>query len=769
MAKHTWLRPNTNAVLGLVIVFLVLALGFTATPALSKSRKAKSDATLTERESEPGQSLDLSQKQRSVTLSFKQLGAWSSLRLKGVDGFQTLFFPIRSDEVVVSAKLRIAYDYSPALIPELSHLKILLNDRIAAVEALPKDKSVGNTRDIDLDPRLFRESNSLQFKLIGHYTRQCEDPSHSSLWLTLSDLGRLELTVARISVANDLKNLPLPFFDRRESTPLRVPFVFAKTPSFGTLQSAGVVASWFGMQARSQGMQFPVSINQLPEGNAVVFLQNGENVEGVKGVANASIALVAHPTNPMAKLLLVSGSNDVEISRAAHAIALISHTLAGQMVALTKELDAAARKPYDAPAWIPTDRPVRFGELMRPDEMKVHAYYPDAIRMNYRAPPDLFVWRSAGVPTNLKFRATHLPGHQNSTLNVGLNSNLVRTFALNQSTTKAQDADATGTTKIDGSGIRSESIHLPPYALNGRDQLQFNYYFDVIKQGECQSLPPNNLEGSIDPESTIDFSDFPHYVALPNLAYFSNMGFPFTRMADLSETAVLLPDTPNADELSLYLMLMGRMGESTGYPGLRHTVVSHINVEKVSARDLLVISSATNQSLMIKWKDILPMVQVDGDRRIREPHSTWRPTYRWAQEDIQSKPISPGNFQLAGNASLATIMAFESPLQAKRSVVFFYADKSGDLRKITDVLSDPERSPSIQGDFVVVDDKNINHTKVADTYHMGTLPALSKIRWFLSDQPLVLALMALLACLIIGAVLYKPLQRIVTQRKKQTL
>jgi hypothetical protein len=765
MSNRTGLQPNTNAVLGLVIVFLILAMGFAAPSALAKSRKVKSDAMLTERESEPGQSLDLSQRQRSVTLSFKQLGAWSSLRLKGVDGFQTLFFPIRPDEVVVSAKLRIAYDYSPALIPELSHLKILLNDRIAAVEALPKDKSVGNTRDINLDPRLFRESNSLQFKLIGHYTRQCEDPYHSSLWLTLSDLGRLELTVARISVANDLKNLPLPFFDRKESTPLRVPFVFAKTPSFGTLQSAGIVASWFGMQSKSQGMQFPVSINQLPEGNAVVFLQNGENVEGIKGVANASVSLVAHPTNPMAKLLLVSGSNDAEISRAAHAIALTAHSLAGQMVTITKELDAAVRKPYDAPAWIPTDRPVRFGELLRPEEMRVHAYYPDTIRMNFRAPPDLFVWHSAGVPTNLKFRATHLPSHQNSSLNVGLNSNLVRTFALNQSYAKAPDAETTSTTKLDGTGIRSESIHMPAYALNGRDQLQFSYYFDVIKQGECQSLPPNNLEGTIDPESTIDFSNFPHYAALPNLAYFSTLGFPFTKMADLSETAVLLPDNPNADELGLYLMLMGRMGESTGYPALRHSVVSHINVEKVSTRDLLVISSATNQSLMIKWKERLPMVQIDGDRRIRESHSSWRPTYRWAQEDLQSKPIPAGNLQLAGNASLATIMAFESPLQAKRSVVFFYADKSGDLRKITDALSDPDLIPTIQGDFVVVDDKGVNHTKVSDTYYIGTLPVLSKIRWFLSDQPLVLALLALLACLIIGTVVYKPLQRIVHQRK----
>jgi hypothetical protein len=312
---------------------------------------------------------------RRVTMSLKQLGAWSSIKLRGVDGAQTLAFPVRADEVVVGATLRIGYDYSPALLAELSHLQISLNERIVAVEGLPRDKGVGNERDIVLDPRMFRDNNTLQFKLIGHYTRQCEDPYHSSLWLTLSDLGRLELTLAPVSTSSDLRKLPLPFFDPRENTSLTVPFVFAKAPSQGTLQAAGVVASWFGIQAKNRAVQFPVSLNTLPDGNAVVFLQNGESVDGVKALGNATVALVPHPSNPLAKLLLVSGSNDAELARAARAIALTSHTLAGQSVTVTKEVSAAARKPYDAPAWVPTDRPVRLGELMQPDQMRVHTYY----------------------------------------------------------------------------------------------------------------------------------------------------------------------------------------------------------------------------------------------------------------------------------------------------------------------------------------------------------------------------------------------------------
>ena len=706
--------------------------------------------------------------QRVVSLTMKQMGAWSAVNLRGVDASRTLSFSIRADEVVVAAKLRLAYDYSPALIPELSHLRVLLNERNILLEVLSKDKGLANSREVNLDPRLFGEVNSLRFNLIGHYARQCEDPFHSSLWLTLSDLSRIELTLAPVSRTNDLKYLPAPFFDKRDNQSLRLPFVFTSSPSFGTLKAAGVVASWFGLQAGARGAQFPVSLNALPEGNAVVFMQSGDSIGGVKGAVGSSISIQPHPTQLGAKLLVVTGGTDEELARAARAIALINPTLTGQQVNVTKEMEAAPRQPYDAPAWVPSDRPVRFGELARLEELRVQGYFPEVVRLNYRVAPDLFTWRTPGAPLQLKYRATRLPLHKNSSLNVNLNNSFIQTLALNEPDRNAKEADRQNVLKTPNGSLREESLFLPPYASGGRDQLQLSYFFDVIKEGECRNLPPDNLQAAIDPESTLDFSGFPHYAALPNLAYFSNIGFPFTRMADLSETAVVLPERPNADELGLYLTLMGRMGEATAYPALRHTVIAAADADKMAARDLIVIGSATNQSLMTKWADHLPMVNVDGGRRVREPIARWLPTYRWEQKDVQSTPRQQGSLNLSGGGNLTTVMAFESPLQATRSVVLFYADKAADLRKISDVLTDPERMASIQGDFVVVDDKTVDHAKVSDTYYLGSLPALSKLRWFFSDQPLLLGLIGLLATILLAAIAYRPLRRVVASRTKKS-
>lgn len=705
---------------------------------------------------------------RVVSLTLKQLGAWSAVNLRGVDASRTLSFSIRADEMVVAAKLRLAYDYSPALIPELSHLRVLLNERTTMLEALPKDKGLANAREVNLDPRLFGELNNLRFNLIAHYTRQCEDPFHSSLWLTLSDLSRIELTLAPLSRTNDLKYLPAPFFDKRDNTPLRLPFVFVGTPSFGTLKAAGVVASWFGLQTGAREAQFPASLNTLPAGNAVVFMRSGDSIDGVRGATGSNISIQSHPTQPNAKLLVITGSTDDDLARAAHAIALVTPTLTGQQVNVTKETEAAPRKPYDAPAWVPSDRPVRFGELARLEELRVQGYYPEVVRLNYRVAPDLFTWRTPGVPLQLKYRATRLPLHKNSSLNVNINGNFIQTLALNEPDQTAKEADHLNLLKTANGAVREESLFLPPYATGGRDQLQFSYFFDVIKEGECRSLPPDNLQASIDAESTLDLSGFPRYVALPNLAYFSNIGFPFTRMADLSETAVVLPDQPNVDELGAYLTLMGRMGEATAYPALRHAVIAAGDVEKMPDRDLIVIGSATSQSLMTKWADHLPMVQLDGERRVREPVARWLPTYRWEQQDVQSLPRPQGNLNLSGGGGLTTLMAFESPLKATRSVVVLYADKASDLRKISDVLTDPERVASIQGDFVVLDDKSIDHVKVSETYYLGTLPTLNKVRWFFSDQPLLLGLLGLLVSILLAALIYRPLRRIIASRAKKS-
>lgn len=704
---------------------------------------------------------------RTISLSMKQMGAWSAVTVRGADGSRTLGFSVRADEMVVGARLKLLYDYSPALIPEWSHLRVLMNEKVAEVIPLPAGKHLANNREIALDPRLFADNNFLRLNLIGHYTRQCENLFHSSLWLTVSDLSRLELTLAPKSVVNDLKYLPAPFFDRREDGSLKLPFVFLSPPAPATLKAAGVVASWFGIKAGTRGAQFSAQLGSLPDADAVLILRGGEKLPGVEVAPGATLSVITHPTNPRRKLLVVSGANDDELMRAARALALAPSTLAGPSITLGKDTFAAPRKPYDAPAWVPLDRPVKLGELVRTEELQASGWYPEPIRVNYRVSPDVFTWRTPGVPMQLKYRYTRLPEHRNSSLNVSLNNTFIHALALNTPYRNPEDTQRLNQPASENLSRQDVFLPLPPYTLGGRDQLQFAYHFDIVQRGECQNMPPENLQGVIDPESTLDFSGFPHFIAMPNLAAFASLGFPFTRMADLSETVVVLPDQPNPQELGTYLTLMGRMGESTGYPVLGHTPVKSSEADKEPDRDLLVIGSGNSQPLLNKWAEHLPVVQINGERRVREPDATWLPNYRWEGKDVHRATDPRGDLKALGGGNLTTLMGFESPLKAGRSVVLVHADQASDLRKIDAVLTDPERLGSVHGDLAVVGDKDLAHTKVSPTYYVGKLNWRQKAQWYLNDHPVWVSVGALLAALLIAALGYVPVRRLLLRRRTQ--
>jgi len=710
---------------------------------------------------------------RTYSLSLRQLGAWSGPRLTGVDQSQYLSFNLRPDETVTRATLKLGYDYSPALLPDLSHLVVGLNGNNVALISLPQDHPLDNGHELPIDPQLFKQKNELMFRFIGHYTRECEDPFHSSLWLSVHDDTRLELTVApRRESAVDLSRVQDLFLSADSPDAQEVPVVFAPSASMGTYKSAGVVASWLASVAGTRNLRFKAYQGDIPATNAIVFLNNGETIAGLQGSSSASLSIIPNPSNPYARLLVVSGANDAGIERAALGLALTQRSLSGMQAVITHAVAPAARKPYDAPAWLPLDRPVRFGEIAKRAELNVAGYNPGVMRLNYRVPPDLFTARSKGAPVHLRYLATALPSQWDSTLNIAQDGQQLASIAIDrgQQTSLDHATPADGKSppkasatqpleKVAESPWTATSFNLPPYVNGGRNQLQMQFSFEILRRNLCQNVPPDNMVGSIDSDSTIDFSSFPHYQALPNLASFASLGFPFTRMADLSQTAVVLSNQPGTHELGLYLSVMGLMGEATGYPVLNHDVVGAANVDSVADRDLLVVGVANGQPLLSRWADELPISTVDGVRKLRETVHSWRPVYRWEERDVDPVTAPAASISLAAAGDLSAVMGLESPLKAGRSVVFLYADKAAGLDRISRALTDPDRWHDIHGDFALVHDTYIETAKVGPTYYLGSLPLTSKLRWFLADQPVLVGLAGLLGVLLLAVLVFRLLRR----------
>ncbi|MGI4813204.1 MAG: cellulose biosynthesis cyclic di-GMP-binding regulatory protein BcsB [Janthinobacterium lividum] len=746
---------------------LATPLGALASPLAAGAGTTPADRTRVPTTSDQGEPLPNGG--RRYTLNFRQLGSLYPLELRGVDGTIGVPFSVRSDEVVTGARLHLNYSYSPALITNMSHLKISVNGEVAATVPLAKEQAgILLSRDIPIEPRLITDFNQLNVQLIGHYTMECEDPLNSTLWANVGNDSSLELTVAPLPTGNDLASLPLPFFDRRDVRRLELPFVFGAAPSQQTLEAAGIVSSWLGSLAGYRGALFPALLSQAPQtGNAVVFATSDERPAGLTlpPIQGPSLSVVNNPADPRGKLLLVMGRDTHELKTAAMALGIGQSALSGQSAVIGSLTDVKAREPYDAPAWVRSDRPVRFGELADQKDLNVSGYNPDLVRVNLRMPPDLFAWRSNGIPIDLLYRYTPRPSADKSTLNISVNNNFVTSLRIpTYAAGSLMPSALSNTLAADGSAAREAKIRIQPFLLPSTSQLQFHYYYDYVKNGACKDVLLDNVRGAIDPDSTIDLSSFAHYMALPDLAAFSNSGFPFTRMADLSQSAVILPDAPRAADISLYLALMGRMGGSTGYPVTGVSVGRATDAHNFADKDLLVIGAPENQALFHDWAKSMPFSSNAGGSSIDLSDLAFR-VYDWWHGDrgMERAPRS-ATLSLTSQMSDAVIMGFQSPLNSSRSVVALAGSGPQNMSDLLSALMDAELVGQIQGGLTVVHGRSVSSIASGNAYYVGSLPPLTYLRWMMSVHPLLLVLCALVVALIIAMVLFRLLRGIAAKR-----
>ena len=561
----------------------------------------------------------------------------------------------------------------------------------------------------------------------------------------------------------------MPFFDARDTQLLTLPMVFGAKPDHGTLQAAAIVASYFGALADYRGARFPAYLGKLPSSHAIVFALKDDLPAGISvgAIEGPTIAIASHPGDARAKLLMVMGRDVQELRTAAVALSLGQTAMSGPGVLVKQLENVPPRKPYDAPRWVPSDRQVKFAELATSGQLQARGLFPDVIKVGMRVAPDKFTWYSRGVPMDVRYRYTpRTRPDQKSTLNISINDYFLRALPLQGTESNPGIVKVAMTALQGGTAVGREVIDVPASQINPKSQLQFKYYFDYVKEGPCKDALLDNDRGAIDPESSIDFSGFPHYAAMPNLAYFATAGFPFTRMADLSETAVVLPDALGAEDIEALLTLAGRMGESTGYPTTGMTLVKAAEVQSHANKDLLVLGSPANQPLLAQWAQHMPLAMDGAARRVRMPAPVERLVARWEGRDLDEAVRRAADLSMRSEAGMGVLMAFQSPLQKGRSVVVVATSDAKALPATLATFFDPEQINNVKGDLAIPHGRQVNGLLVGETYHVGNLPLWTSIRWFLSKQPLVLVVMAFIAAILAAVLGYRWFRRKAAERLK---
>ncbi|MGY3082761.1 cellulose biosynthesis cyclic di-GMP-binding regulatory protein BcsB [Pseudomonas fragi] len=705
----------------------------------------------------------------SYTVTLKQLGRNYPMSLRGVESTDSVSFDVRADSIVTGARLNLQYTYSPALLAELSQINVLVNDEVAASLALPKDKA-GQLQQqmVQIPAHLITEFNRLSLQFIGHYTMSCEDPQHSSLWAKISNASELGIDVSPLVLPDDLAIMPLPFFDRRDARALDLPFVFAAAPDNATLEAAGALSSWFGAQASYRGARFTSAFNQIPaSGNAVVLLSGPDALQvdslSLPPAKGPTLTVMANPNDANGKLLVLSGRDGSELKRAATALVLGNQALSGNSVVIERMEVVQPRKPYDAPNWLPSDRKVKLGELLPAKELSVSGYNPGDIVVPLNFAPDLFTWRDAGAPLHLKYRYTPQERSNNSSLIISFNDALMQ--SQNLMSQDKLDSGVLSALQSDDSLGRETTLLLPLNSAALQSRLQLRYMFDYLKQGECNDIIIDNMRGGIDPESTLDVSGYDHFIAMPNLGVFKDAGFPFTRLADLSQTAVVLPDNAGTADLAAYLTVLGRFGHATGYPATGVQVLQAAQVASAANKDLLVLASGGNQPLLAQWADQLPASNAEGQLSLHLSDLPMR-VRDWLSPDPEAN-LRRARMAMAfsGGASSTYLTGFESPLKSGRSVVVLASSQPQGLADVTNALIGGEDyTQSIQGSLVVVRGKNIEPLVADEQYYVGSLGPIKYLQWLISRHVVLALVLTGLGLILLSGLAYLLLRARANQR-----
>lgn len=706
-----------------------------------------------------------------TTQTFEEMGLGQPFSLRGNLAAAKIGFGSRIDEIVTAARIDVTYNYSPALSPLISHVRVLINKQIAGYFPVdPAKAGIPIQQTMHFDPRFLGKYNEIVFELLSYRELRCGTKAMQSMWFDISNQSTLTLTTQSIAFKNDLSIFPKPFVDVNDLSHVEVPFIFPENATNETLEAAGILASHFGQLAKWREFTFPGLINQLSAKHAVVFATNDKRPDFIRDLPPVDapvLQLITHPNNAFVKLLLVLGRDKADLRKAAEGLATGYPVLGGTFAQVTDIRELLPRQPYDAPHWIPTNREVKLGELVpEPTQLQSKGRTPSPIIVNFEISPDLFTWRTRGIPLNIKHRYSPPNEGDDSQLSIKVNDLFVKGLPLDESGMgEGSEKDRIRVKFVDDLlfGIENEVL-MPGFRLGAKNTIEFDYEFTKPEGGDCQELTPNYMYGEIDADSTIDLTGFHHYIALPDLKAFSNVGFPYTRLADLADTAIIMNNNATASEVQTYLNIMGLFGASTGLAGTKLEVHTQTPFQGIENKDLLVIGyleaekiksfeeKKQTHTLVTEIKKAMTL-PIRGDTEF---------TTNTQPEQLRVDRVKSKEVEFNNHGEVGALVGFESPWGENKSVVAVIASDSSAFEKITMALI--KKSQKIFGTVALFRGDEVINFQVGDTYYLGHLPIHTLIWFELSDNPVLLGFLTFLMIALMIVVIWRLLKYIAWRR-----
>lgn len=628
------------------------------------------------------------------------------------------FFRLRVDRLITAAQLRLCTTDKKGGAVDI---EVVLNgctvDRIELI--------AGQVEVLALDPSLFSDDNVLVLRRPG--ADPCE-PAGNELLLALKT-SELELQQSALPIANDVALLPLPFLDPRVEEPTTIQVVFLGERTLEMVRAAGLVAAYFGLQGGSR-LRFVVFFDELPNGNAVVIAAGkSELTHGLIEGEGPTVRLVDHPNgaDDAAKLLVIGAAMPGELLAVAQRFAAGNITRGGVLPGNRSEY-----LPYESPRWVKNDKAIRLSDLTAGNDLVLEGTGRATQVVSFRLAPDLFAELTQSIPLVVDYRVSVPPGAPLPELMVELNHHIIGRLTVPGPEQRSM--------------LQRARFAIHPSQLSGYNELCLHAEFSPDGRG-CELLRPVVSRVVIEGSTVLHVEKLHHFAVMPDVKLFVYDGFPFTRFADLRETAVLLAPQPRPAEIGLLLSVLAHVSAVTGELPKRAVFAnSSSTYEKAGRdRDLLVISSGPWHPWLRSHADELPFTYTPGGLVPRRP---WRPgvllNYLTGFAAFVQLPQARRFAQTV--SPVLGVAGVESPWATDRSTILLLATENSQVPALVDAMGHAEASLA-GGDLLIAGAARRGTFVLGPRTTWGALPLWRKGRWFFSTHWLLLVPMLVVPAL----------------------
>jgi len=731
-------RSNHRAPVVAASTALALALTF----APSELRASDSRPTGANGNPNPAESSDNPRAATPVLIfhDHYELGSMAGTKNAGMSGAgaaQNFFLDMPLTKIISSASLNLHYR-APLVRANESWFDVWLNGtRVGSLPLLPGSQQT----NVELPADLLTNQNTLTLQLQGGCAA-CKRARRA--WVAIDPSSELALSGTRLPLPNDLALLPIPFFDPAFQHAWSVPVVFSGRPDFDDLLAASTVCSWFGVFSDFRGVRFPVSVGELPHGNAVVLaLRDSELARelSLPSERGAQIAIRDNPVDPYGKLLILAGDDTQQLVTAARSLVTRNNAQAHADVVYVQSVEPTPRPEYQAPRWLDSSKPAAIGTYTTNERLRLKG--SGSINIYFRIPPDLLLEARDSVPLLLKYSYAEVAEGEPAWLHVRLNNRDIDSIRLQPAS----------------SNVNAETVVRLP---TGRFQPYTNLLTIDVDFGRGGATSTTGQFAAIHRDSTIDLSGLPHSVILPRLELFADSGYPFTAWPDLSRAAVVLSQAPDAQEYETLLDIMGFFGAQTGLAATGVTITDDARLDAARDKDLILLGNRDSQALLTQWAGDMP-VNLASDSINQMPWQMRVVHPEWPFRLADGRKLDA---LLETHPSLDVLVeSFVSPFRSDRSVLAIVPRGSGSSRAIAAMFTPALEKGPIYGGVAVAENGRFRSFLVGDfAYHSGHLDPFQQTQVFLLEHYFFIPVLIALLGFIIAAWLRATTERVAARR-----